>query len=790
MEGLLAAGAGFAASGLLVWLAPSGLLSRRKTIRLMVRLAAGAAAVGGAIAEPAATGLDGLDVVLRAGVCAGVVLLAAPANRWLLVGAAVLAVVGSVGSSAIWLAAAGLGVALGPASVRVKAPAIKAVAVALTTQAALRFSWPDPSRGTALLALVLFSILTLGGLARSPSRRRQRVVNGAPVVIGIAAVAVLLGGLAALVARSAVQDGVRAASTGLTKARQGDADGSARSLQDATRSFTSAERRLDSWWAKPAMIVPLVAQQSRALRDMAASGARVTRVGARTIEVVSPQGLQISGGVLPIERIARLRQPAQDTVSVLTDAEERLAGARSPWLLPPVASRLSVLNRRVTEARGAARATLTASEVAPALLGSDRPRRYFLAIQTPSELRGSGGFIGNFGEISADRGRLSLDRVGPIRELVNKSGSPPVEQLGAPPDYVARYEGFFGSASVWQNLNMSPDFPTVARIIANVYPNAGGRPVDGVVAIDPLGLGALLGVVGPVQVPSWPVPITADNAARVLLYEQYVSLEGAVREDFLSGVTEAVWRRLITSRASIAELARALAPMVTQKHVLLSTIRPEEERLLADLGTRGAMTPVKGDFLGLVTQNAGGNKIDWFLRRSVEYDARVDTATGEVRATARIRLHNGAPAGGLPPYVIGSATRPPLAPGTNKLYLSLYSPLSFSNATLDGRPLSLESEVELGRNVYSTFVTVPPGGSSAVEIQLTGQLDLSAGYQLTFFHQPFLAPDSLSASTQKVNYSEAGATQARGRRKTEKLEVSSDRTLFPLAPKPNEIRSP
>ena len=42
--------------------------------------------------------------------------------------------------------------------------------------------------------------------------------------------------------------------------------------------------------------------------------------------------------------------------------------------------------------------------------------------------------------------------------------------------------------------------------------------------VDPLAVAALLKAIGPVSVPSWPVPISAENAASVLLHEQYVAL--------------------------------------------------------------------------------------------------------------------------------------------------------------------------------------------------------------------------------------------------------------------------
>ena len=45
------------------------------------------------------------------------------------------------------------------------------------------------------------------------------------------------------------------------------------------------------------------------------------------------------------------------------------------------------------------------------------------------------------------------------------------------------------------------------------------------------------------------------------------------------------------------------------------------------------------------TANAGANKLDAYLARTVDYDVAFDPETGAVRATARVELTNRAPEG-------------------------------------------------------------------------------------------------------------------------------------------------
>ena len=50
-------------------------------------------------------------------------------------------------------------------------------------------------------------------------------------------------------------------------------------------------------------------------------------------------------------------------------------------------------------------------------------------------------------------------------------------------------------------MSYAPDLPTVADVIQQLYPQAGGDHIDGVLALDPYGLAALIGMTGPIKVP-------------------------------------------------------------------------------------------------------------------------------------------------------------------------------------------------------------------------------------------------------------------------------------------------
>lgn len=548
---------------------------------------------------------------------------------------------------------------------------------------------------------------------------------------------VLLAGvtvsLAAVKVHRSARSGVALLEAASHTLRSGDQAAAARELAGADGAFSTGDAWLNRWPLRPLRSIPLLNRQIGAAQALLDSGSRVSRVGARVTTDANLDAVRLTKGVVDVAAIEHLEKPLKGALQELHRARAELSQARVRFVVPVLARALGRFDDRLQEAIDEGETTALATRMIPGLFGAVSPRRYLLAIQTPAELRGSGGIIGNFGELTASGGRLSLERVGRTREL-NAGGRHPRDLTG-PNDYVARY-GRFEPAQTWQNVTMSPDFPTVGAVIHDLYPKSGGRPIDGVIGLDPIALAAMLELVGPVRVPEWPEPLTSSNAADVLLRQQYELLDGAKREGFLASTTRAVFDRLTTtSLPSPTAVIRALTPVLRGGHLALFSARDDEQRFFGRIGAAGEMPSVRGDFVSTVLQDASGSKIDIFLKRTLSYSATFDPATGAVGAEAVVRLRNEAPSSGLPGIIIGDEAGP-VRPGENRLYLSLYSPLAFKSAELDGRPLLMESGRELGRNVYSAFLLIPPGESVMLRVALVGSLPAGSHYRLDVGGQP------------------------------------------------------
>lgn len=739
---LLISGGGLALGAAAAVILPGLLRSRDPRL---LRAVAGCAALAGAASSASPTGLESFDLVVRALVAAAVVLVSTRARPWAVAasGVAVAGVAAIFGGPPEAFAAAGA--ALAHVLTARRGRFMAAVVVAATVSAAFRLGGPPWLGGPTVAAAVALSPVMLSGIVRMRRPHRRRVLL-AVVGIGVAAgVCSLPAALAALLSEQSLRRGIAAAEGGIGAARSGDQQGATALLSLAAGEFADADATLSAWWTFPSRVVPVVGQHLASLATVAATGRELASTGAETVDAADLGGLRVRSGSVDVVKLSGLESSLGAASATVLEARTRLDRVRSPWLVGPVAEPLEEqLDRlRNTEAEiGLAR---EAVRVLPGLLGADESRRYFLAVQTPSELRGAGGIIGSYGVLGADGGRVEVLEFGSNADL-NEGGHPSSRVLRAPADYVARHAKN-RPERIWQNVTLAPDFPTVAGVIADLYPQSGGQAVDGVFSMDPTALAAVLRLTGPIDVAPWPVPISAENAESILLFEQYVTLAGDPRKEFLGDVAEAVARKFTSvDLPPPRTIVDTLAPVVAGHHLMLTSTRPEEQAFLERVGATGALPdPRTGDSLAVVSQNAGGNKLDWFLRRSTSYDVRL-SETGILKATVRVEMRNEAPSTGLPDFIIGSLAVPPDPRGFNRQYLSVYSPWPALGATIDGRPVAFEAERETARNVYSVFLAVPPGGAVTVEFALRGSLPSTAEYQLAVHRQPLVVPEDLTVT--------------------------------------------
>ena len=732
-------------------LRPSALSSTRARLALLTAACLGTAALGAWLSGAAPTGISGVDELWTGGLVASIAYLSGTARRWSWFIPAGVAAALSGGNWVTGVAGVAILLTFWCVITDTRTRARGALIGGLGTAALMGADDVGFHGATAIATVlaVLPAAFTGYRYAHHRSQAHVRMVAGA---LGGACLLVTAGATLGIISTQRdLTDGVRLIDEGLDAAREADDDLAGERLSQAARHLTSADVTLTSWFVEPARLLPAVGPNLDAVESLADESANVAAVASEAAETADIDTLRFLDGRIDTEAIADMEEPLEDSLVAVQRLDDTLEDVTdSPWLVAPIADRLDLLGGQMSDAVPDGETALAAIRNAPDILGVGEPRRYLVLFTTPVEARGRTGFPGNYAELVVDNGRLSMPVFGRITDLEQAGLPPDQRQITEPPEYVERYARF-DPAATWRNITMSPDLPSVATVARDLYPQSGGRPIDGVMAIDPMGLAALMRWTDPVEVAGLPYPLDAENAAQFLLFDQYVEFpDREDRVDVLETVARTTFERLTTGTLpSPRAVAEELDPMVDGGHIQFTTFDEETSLWLDSFGLAGRLGDAAGDALAVTTSNAGGSKIDLFLRRHLRYDAAWDPATGQVSGTITLALTNESPAGGLPDYVIGNTVGLPT--GTNRSYLSVYSTLDLAAARINGQPASLSSEHELGRNVYSTFLDIAPGATAVVELDVQGTVLGGGAYVLDLAQQPLAIPEEA-----EVNVTVAG----------------------------------
>ena len=225
------------------------------------------------------------------------------------------------------------------------------------------------------------------------------------------------------------------------------------------------------------------------------------------------------------------------------------------------------------------------------------------------------------------------------------------------------------------------------------------------------------------------------------------------RADFLGDVAKAAVDKATTGTlGKPAQIAKVLGAAAARRapHPRLHPARGAA--LATQLGIAGQLDPVRSDAIAVTTSNLGGNKIDYYLDRALDYRVKLQPDDGATASDASgnlsLPLDNTAPAEGLPQIVIGPFIQDRFVAGENRTLLSMYSPLP-SPRHRRRQPRLDRARARAGRNVYSLFEQSPRVRRSRRPTKLAGPVKLHQGwYTLRVHAQPTLNPDRVHVSVE------------------------------------------
>ena len=523
-------------------------------------------------------------------------------------------------------------------------------------------------------------------------------------------------------------------------------------LDEAEARFALARRHADGAAgitrhpaAALADVLPLIGDDIDAIQTMGRGVARVADSASMLVDAAEAAGWDGSSlpgsdepGTVPLEPIRAATPHLGRSATVMGEARAILARIDESTLLGPVANAATTVRVEVTRRAGALRAAAGVAELLPGFLGADEPRRYFVALQNLSAPRGTGGFLGLYGILEADDGRISLETFEHVAEL----GTVPA--IRAPEDVEARYARF-GGTTHFIAANYSPDFPTSAEVILEMWRRSGGPPLDGVIAADPVLMSYLLSAYGPVSAPAWPEPLTPGNVSAALHRDTF-TLPKPESDAAQEGIGEAFWGAVLGSPLPIGGLIDPLTQGVRERHLQVYSVHPDEQHTLLELGADGRLDLTPNP-LSVVWQDATAARAGFFARKETIHRVSL-TAEGGATVETEAILENGAPDGPPSPLLGEGSTGDPI--GYFAAFVNVYLPEGATDVETSVEPgvsLGLIEE-EFGHPVAMELVGAGPGerASMTVTYEVPEALVRRGNlweYRLGYRPQPALTPSGL-----------------------------------------------
>jgi hypothetical protein len=493
-----------------------------------------------------------------------------------------------------------------------------------------------------------------------------------------------------------------------------DAESHAQAARDATHSFPWNIAADVPWLGSP---FKTGQQISDVVLGLAAD---VLQPSADAGAVLAPDRLLADGRL----DIAALRNEEPALSKIAADAARLNADAKAiadPRYLSVLGEARSQLQAQTSDIAQLLGNTALAARLAPSIMGGDGPRTYFMGFQTNAEARGTGGLLGGFGILRFDNGKAAVDTLGSNRDLI---GSRATIDLGP------EFDGTYGFSNVYtdsRNSNQSSHFPYAAQIWKSMWAQETGENVDGVIALDPIALSYVLGAVGSVTLPDGEV-ITKDNVVELTESTAYARFptDQLARKKYLQDIAKEVVSKVTGPVKSPRKLLDALGKAVSERRIAIWSASPTDQEILEQTPLAHVIPDDRAPYSEVVINNLGGNKLDYYLRREIEYVA--DACDGDTRmSTVTIRLKNVVPTDGrLPDYILGTEGLSP-ALGFNAPKGTMVSSvrlLATTDATLvsvlvNGEEAPIFTSTERGHPSYEVQVAIPPGQSGELTFRLS-----------------------------------------------------------------------
>ena len=473
-------------------------------------------------------------------------------------------------------------------------------------------------------------------------------------------------------------------------------------LDRASTEFAAAHADLSGPWMVPATWLPVLGRQLRSARSLSSAAQQVSTIGSGFLRQVHDVLDQPHGAgpqrVQSLQRLSALSLAAARQLAAVDTGPDQA-------LVSPLARKHDQFVSQLDDARSRLVKAAGVSAVTATILQG--PQTYLVLAGNNAEMRaGSGAFL-EVGTATTGNGSIHLADLGPSGQMALAPG-----QVVVTGD-LQRNWGWLQPGVDWRNLGLTPQFDVTAELAARMWAARTGQQVNGVLALDIVGLRQIMAATGPVQVGS--LSLDAGNVQQYLLHDQYAGLSDnssgdATREDALGVIASAVLRQLQGQSTDLRNLASAVSGAVAGRHLMVWSSNRVDQAAWVAAGASGTLTPSS---LAVTVVSQGGNKLDQFLPVSVAVATRPDRSGTAVTLTTT--LTNRTP-GGQSQFIAGPFPGLPLVYGDYSGVVAENLPLAARNVTMTGAGPVSANAVEGPTWLVAAPLVIHQGGTATVVV--------------------------------------------------------------------------
>jgi len=365
------------------------------------------------------------------------------------------------------------------------------------------------------------------------------------------------------------------------------------------------------------------------------------------------------------------------------------------------------------------------TKIVPALAGYPEPANFLFIMHNNDELRPSGGFIGVYGLMATELGKVETLTTYDSYHLDMPASISGNWNL-APPEALAKYL----KVKNWylRDSNWSPDWPTSARTIQEIYQgekraiSEEPENFNGIIGLNPDFIAQLIDLVGPIEVRG--ESYDRENFQELLQYNVEVAyLEQDIspwdRKDVVNEILYELKERLFNLSAdSFYQLINIMSTNVAQKNIQLYFKDARLEGLAKRLSAGGEVKTALADYLLVVDANLGAFKSDAVVKKGIDYEINLEKNKAEVSLRLAYR-HEG-----------GFDWRTTRYRSYTRVYLPLGSKLKslepFGLAKLEEGSVISYDDLELNKTVVAFFFSLEPSTAGGLDLKYDLAEDLAA----------------------------------------------------------------